>query len=118
MTYAAWMEGWWPFIFILIAGALPTEIWRWLGIFLSKNIAEDSELLIFVRSVANALIAGLLTKLVLFPTGVLDAAPLGLRIGAALTGFAAFYFIRKSILIGILIGEIILLFGGYFLGIF
>jgi len=60
---------WSPYLFILLAGAIPTQIWRSLGIILSRSMDENGEILKWVRAVATALVAGLIAKLVIFPTG-------------------------------------------------
>ena len=71
---------WWPYVMILVAGWLATDVWRWLGVFASGRMREDSEVMVFVRCVATALVAGVIAKLILFPTGALDNAPMALRI--------------------------------------
>ena len=76
------------FVFILIAGTLGTDIWRWLGVFGGKQLSEESEALIWVRSVATALVAGVIASQILYPGGVLAGTPMILRIGAAVAGLA------------------------------
>ena len=61
--------GVWPYLFIAIAGFLATDLWRFLGVFLSARIGEESEILRWVRAVATALVAGLVTRLIVFPVG-------------------------------------------------
>ncbi|MFK8036312.1 MAG: AzlD domain-containing protein [Hyphomicrobiales bacterium] len=109
LTYASLDAWWWPYVFILLAGSLPTNIWRWLGVFAGRALRDDSDMLHWVKAVATALIAGVISKLILFPTGPLGDAPLLLRLGATLVGMAAFWFANKSILIGVLSAEAVLL---------
>ena len=71
LTFDAIDAAWWPFLFILLAGGLATDIWRWLGVLAGHRLRDDSEALIWVRAVATALVAGVIGKLVLFPTGAL-----------------------------------------------
>lgn len=108
---------WWPYVMILVAGWLATDIWRWLGVFASGRMREDSEVMVFVRCVATALVAGVIAKLILFPTGALDNAPIALRIGAAACGFAAFFASRQKVVVGVAVGEIVLVGGWLLLGI-
>lgn len=75
---------------IIIAGWFATDVWRWLGVFAGGRLREDGELLIWVRCVATALVAGVISKLILFPQGVLAETPLWLRLAAAGFGFASF----------------------------
>ena len=103
---------WWPFVFILLAGALPTAIWRWIGVLLVGNIDEGSQWLILVRCVATALVAAVIAQLIFEPSGALATFPFYLRLGAALAGFAAFLLIGRRLFVGIVVGELTLL-GGY-----
>ena len=72
---------WWPFVFILLAGALPTAIWRWIGVLLVGNIDEGSQWLILVRCVATALVAAVIAQLIFEPSGALATFPFYLRLG-------------------------------------
>ncbi|MEX3009131.1 AzlD domain-containing protein [Hoeflea sp. TYP-13] len=111
------METLWPYLFIAIAGWLATDIWRWLGVLLGNRISEDSVWLIWVRSVATALVAAVVARLILFPTGVLEATPVSLRIAAVATGFVVFLIARQKIFAGILTAEAVLLGGIYLMQI-
>ncbi|MGE3147311.1 MAG: AzlD domain-containing protein [Pseudorhodoplanes sp.] len=111
MTYDAIDAWWWPYLFILLAGWLATNIWRFIGVYVGGRIAEDSDLLVLVRTVATALVAGLIGNLIVFPSGSLAAAPLVLRIAAVACGFAAYIMARRNMLAGIAVGEVVLLAG-------
>lgn len=106
---------WWPFVMILVAGWLATDVWRWLGVFAGGRLREDGELLIWVRCVATALVAGVISKLILFPQGVLAETPLVLRLAAAGFGFAAFLLARQRVIVGVLAAEAFLLAGWFLL---
>lgn len=111
MTFEAFDQWWWPFLFILVAGWLATDFWRYLGVYLGGHLAEDSELLVLVRAVATALVAAVIGNLVVFPSGALaDTAP-ALRIGAAAAGFLAYLLLGRRILVGIMAAEALLLAG-------
>ena len=73
---------WWPFIFITLAGVLPTAVWRWLGVLLVGNMDDDSQWLVLVRCVATALVAAVIAQLIFQPTGALATFPFELRVGA------------------------------------
>ncbi|WFU49641.1 AzlD domain-containing protein [Sinorhizobium terangae] len=96
-----WHEGWWAYLFIAIAGWLATDIWRWLGVLAGERLREDSEALNWVRAVATALVAAVIAKLVLYPTGVLEQSPLWLRLGAVALGAIAFFLARQKPAVGI-----------------
>ncbi len=108
---------WWPYVMIVVAGWLATDIWRWFGVFAGGRLREDGELLIWVRCVATALIAGLIAKLILFPNGVLGETPMWLRIAAAVFGFIVFLGTRKTVITGVLSSLGFLLAGMWALGV-
>jgi len=106
-----WAGDFGPYLFILLAGFLATDIWRWLGVLIGNRLHDDSELLNWVKAVATALIAGVIGKLILFPTGALAAAPVVLRLAAAVLGWAAFMAARKNVLVGVVAAELVLIIG-------
>jgi Branched-chain amino acid transport protein (AzlD) len=103
----------WPYLLLVLVGYLPNEIWRVLGLVLARGLNEDSEIVVWSRAVATAILAGVIAKLIVFPPGALTAIPLGVRLSAAVCGFVAFLAVRKSIFVGVFAGEIVLLLGGY-----
>lgn len=104
----------WLYVLVILAGYLPTDVWRWAAVLFARNLDEDSEIMIFVRGVATALVAGIITRLVLVPTGDLVAVPLIVRIGALAAGFLVFFLARRSLFVGILAGEAVMIAGAYF----
>lgn len=111
MTFDAIDAWWWPYIFILVAGWLATDSWRFLGVYFGGRIAEDSDILVLVRAMATALVAAVIGNLIVFPTGALGSTSLVLRATAAMLGFGAYLFLGKRILLGIVVAEIVLLAG-------
>ena len=106
---AAW---WWPYAFILVAGGLATDLWRWLGVLAGGRLRPDSELLVWVRAVATALVAGVIGRLILFPAGALVETPLLLRVSAAAFGWLVFRAAGGSVLAGVVAAEAALI-GGW-----
>ena len=111
MTFAAFDNWWWPFLFILVGGWLATDAWRFLGVYLGDRLSEDSDLLVLVRALATALVAAVIGNLIVFPSGALVDTALALRIGAACAGFVAYICFGRKILVGIVAAEVILLVG-------
>jgi len=111
MTFESIDAWWWPYVFILIAGWLATDSWRFLGVYLGGRIADDSDLLVLVRAMATALVAAVIGNLIAFPTGALASSSLALRAGAAALGFLAYFFLGKRILLGICVAEAVLIAG-------
>ena len=111
MTFTSIDAWWWPFVFILAAGWFATDFWRYLGVYLGGRRSKDSDLLVLVRAVATALVAAVIGNLIVFPSGPLADSSLALRLAAAGAGFAAYLLLRKSVPLGILVAEIILIGG-------
>ncbi|MFB2552157.1 AzlD domain-containing protein [Ensifer soli] len=111
-----WQDGWWAYGFIAIAGWLATDLWRWLGVIAGNRLREDSEALNWVRAVATALVAAVVAKLILYPTGTLETSPLWLRLGAVAVGATAFFLFGRRPAIGIASAIASLAAGLYVLG--
>jgi hypothetical protein len=106
----------WPYLLVILAGFLPTEIWRSLAVVFVRGLDEDSELLILVRGVATALLAAVVARIVLIPPGELVDVPLLIRVGAVAVGFAVYLIARRSVLLGILSGEAAVVAGAWYWG--
>jgi hypothetical protein len=111
MTWASLTDWWWPYLFILLAGWLPTDIWRFIGVLIGGRVREDSEALVIVRAVATALVAGVIAQLILYPSGSLAESSVFLRVGAAAAGFAAYLYLGRRIIVSVIVAEIILIMG-------
>jgi branched-subunit amino acid transport protein len=115
MTLGSIDTWWWPYLFILIAGWAATYPWRALGVYLGGRIREDAEILVLVRAIATALVAAVIGNLVCFPSGAAAETTLGLRMLAAAAGFAAYFYLGRRVLVGVVVAEAI--FGlGFWLG--
>jgi len=109
------LAGLWPYLLLVLVGFLPNEIWRALGLVMARGLNEDSELVVWARAVATAILAGVIAKLILLPPGALTAAPLDLRVTAVACGFVAFLLVKRSLFVGVAVGEAVLIAGGFFL---
>jgi hypothetical protein len=87
---------------LVLAGFLPNEVWRMAGLWFGAGVDEGSEVLVWVRAVATAILAGVIAD--------------WLRYGAVAAGFAIFMLTRRSIFAGVVGGEIVLLAGKWWLG--
>jgi Branched-chain amino acid transport protein (AzlD) len=106
----------WPYVLLVLVGFLPNEIWRLLGVLASRGVEEDSELIIWVRSVATAILAGVVIKIVVFAPGALAGIPLAVRLGAAGLGVIVFLLCRGSVFAGVAAGCATLVIGAKLLG--
>jgi branched-subunit amino acid transport protein len=109
----SWLADLAPYLVLIGAGFLPNEIWRMLGIVVAHGLDEGSELVIWVRAVATALLAGVVAKIILFPPGGLADVSLAVRLCAIAAGFLAFLLVRRSVLVGVLAGEAVLILGAF-----
>jgi hypothetical protein len=98
---------------LLLVGFLPNEIWRWLAVIFSRGLDEGAEILVWVRAVATAILAGVIAKLTLFAPGVLATVPTPVRLAAVAIGFLAFVGVRRSVFAGVLAGEAALIAGAW-----
>jgi hypothetical protein len=99
----------WPYLALILAGFLPNEIWRWLGLVAARGLDEDSQIIVWVRAVATAILAGVIAQLMTTSSGALATIPLSVRIAAAAAGFLAFLLLRRSVFAGVAVGELVLL---------
>jgi hypothetical protein len=102
-------EGLWGYVVLVLVGFLPADIWRFLGLLIGRGIDEESEILVWVRAVATAVLAGVIAKIVFFAPGSLAAVPLSARLLAIVCGFLAFLAVRRSVFVGVATGEVVLL---------
>ncbi len=111
MTFDAIDTWWWTFLFILVAGWLATDAWRFLGVYLGGRISENSDILVLVRTIATALVAAVIGNLIVFPSGALADTSLVLRLAAAGVGFLAYLGLGKKVIVGIVVAELLLILG-------
>jgi branched-subunit amino acid transport protein len=107
---------WQALTVLLLAGFLPNEVWRMLGLWLGGGVDEGSELLVWVRAVATAILAGVIAQILVFPPGALASVPEFLRYGAVAAGLLIFIATRRSIFAGVVCGEVVMVAGKWWLG--
>jgi hypothetical protein len=105
-------DGLWGYLVLVLVGFLPSDVWRLLGVIVGRGIDEESELLVWVRAVATAVLAGVIAKILFFPPGALATMPVSVRLAAIGCGFVAFLAARRSVFAGLAVGEAVLIAGG------
>ena len=105
-----------PYLLLVLVGFLPNEVWRWIGIALARGIDEDSEVIVWVRAVATAILTGVVGKVVVFAPGALATVPLAVRLGAAAAGLVAYAVVRRSVFVGVATGTAGILVGSWIAG--
>ena len=107
---------WHAIVMLVLAGVIPNQVWRMLGLWLGSGLDEGSDVLMWVKAVATAILAGVIAQILVEPPGALATIPTFLRYGALVVGFAAFMLTRRSIFAGVVAGEIAMLAGKWWLG--
>ena len=89
-------------LWVLVAAcAAGTYLWRGFGVLLSGRIRVDSEIFSWIACVAYAMVAGLVSRIVTMPTGMLGDTALIERLIACAIALAAYYLSRRNLLIGV-----------------
>lgn len=94
---------WWPFV-VILAGAAATYVWRGLGVALSGRIDPGGRAFEWAACIAYALVAALVARMIVLPTGLLADTPLADRLGAAALAFAVFFLAKRNMLWGVGLG--------------
>ena len=87
-----------------------------LGLVLVRGLNEDSQIIVWVRAVATAVLAAVIVKLTIFSPGVLASVPLAIRLLAVASGRAGYFLIRRSVFAGVIVGEAVLIAGALLSG--
>lgn len=107
---------WHALVVLVLAGVIPNQFWRMLGLWLGSGLDEGSDLLMWVKAVATAILAGVIAQILVEPPGALASIPAALRYSALVAGLAAFTLTRRSIFAGVVCGELVMLGGKWWLG--
>lgn len=107
----------WPYLVVVLAGFVPNEMFRLGAVLLSRGVDERSELFSWIRIVAVALLAAVVSKLLYQPPAALALVPLWLRIMSVAVGIGAYFWGRRALAFGILAGECALVATSWWLGL-
>ena len=88
-----------PWVVTLLA-ILATYFWRALGAGLALRIDPGSAAFRWVSCVSFAMVAGLISRMTIFPLGALEAIPPTDRVGAMALAFVAFFLWRRQSILG------------------
>ena len=73
-----------------------TYFWRAMAVVMSGKLTVESELFRWVECVAYAMVAGLMMRIVLMPSGVLAASPMADRIAGCIIALAAYRLFKRN----------------------
>lgn len=92
---------------LLLALALAsavTYLWRGLGVAIGGRINPEGPVFRWFTCVAYAMLAALISRMILLPVGMLQTAPLSDRLIALAAALAVFFVTRRTLPAGILTG--------------
>lgn len=95
---------------ILALTVAATFGWRFLGVVLAGRIDPESPLFDWVSAVTYAMVAGLMMRIVVFPSGAVAATPVADRVLAAAVALAVWCRRGRSLMPGLAAGMAV--FGG------
>lgn len=87
---------------LLILVSLSTYIWRAGGVLIAARINPTGALSQWFACVAYGMLAGLISRIMLMPIGILAETPLADRLAALLIGFVLFFAFKRNMLPGTL----------------
>jgi len=93
------------FTLLVLICSVITYAWRGLGVALAKGLDVNGELFRWVSCVAFAMIAGLMSRIILLPTGALAATGIAERLLATACALAAYFLLtRRNLFVGVTAG--------------
>ncbi len=105
-----------PFLALILVGFIPNEFWRMLAVVLTRGLDEQSEVMVWVRAVATAVVAGVVAQLTFNPPGALAQVPFPVRLASVVAALVGVILVRGSTLVGVLLGMAVLIGGQMIVG--
>ena len=91
---------------LLLAAISATYLWRGLAVPLSLRIDGDGRAFEWMTCVTYALLAGLISRMIVLPYGELATIPVSYRIVATVVALAAYFTGRRNLLLGVGLGTL------------
>lgn len=98
-------DWWWLWLTLAVAGTAANDVWRVAGVLLSRGVDPASPIMLWVKDVSTALVAGLVARMLLAPAGQLAAVSDVVRFLAFGTGAAAFFLSRRNLAVALACAE-------------
>jgi branched-subunit amino acid transport protein len=89
---------------LVLASSVATYFWRGLGVLLSGRIRVDGEIFKWITCVAYAMVAGLVSRILVMPTGMLAHTALTDRLAACVLALVAYHLTRRNLLVAVAVG--------------
>lgn len=90
-----------PWILLILAISA-TYLWRGMGTAIAARIDPESDFLQWIACVAYGLLAGLISRILFLPVGLLENTELVDRLGSTVFGFLLFFIFKRNIAVGTL----------------
>ena len=87
---------------ILVLVSLATYLWRASGVVIAQHIKPDGDLSQWFSCVAYGMLAGLISRILLLPVGILAETPLIDRLVAMAAGFMMFFAFKRAMVPGMI----------------
>ena len=94
------LEAW----LVMAAAIAATYLWRALGVAFASRISAGSPLFRWISAVTYAMLAGLVARLLLAPSGALAGTDLAGRLAATAFAFIVFFLCRRNLPLGLVAG--------------
>lgn len=102
-------------LLILACGA-GSYFWRGLGVWVADRVDVESDWFMWITCVAFAMIAGLVSRVIMLPVGDLEHTALLNRLASVAVAVIAYRLTNQSLLFGVLAGALVLPILGFFTG--
>ncbi|MDP1536662.1 MAG: AzlD domain-containing protein [Burkholderiales bacterium] len=101
---------------LMLACGAATYLWRGLGVLLSGRLNPQSALFEWISCVAYALVAGLIARIIVAPSGLLAQTALFDRLLACAVALIAYRLARGNMFVGLVCGVMFFIAAGYVRG--
>lgn len=88
---------------VLLCGAA-TYVWRALAVAIGGRVGPESEAFKLFSCIAYAMLAGLISRMIVLPEGLLAEAPLSFRLIGIGAAVAAFFALKRNLAAGVFTG--------------
>ena len=99
---SATLWGTWELWGVLGLVSLATYVWRATGATIAARIDPDGAMFQWFSCLAYGMLAGLISRIILLPVGILDETPLMDRLIALAAGFLIFAAFKRNMLPGLI----------------
>ncbi|MBC8303906.1 MAG: AzlD domain-containing protein [Pelagibacterales bacterium] len=93
---------------VILVTSIATYLSRFLGVVSAEKIKETSKLFRWFNCLAYSTLAALITRIVVFPSGILSEADYTIRIIVLLISILVFYLTKKNLVYPTVLSAIVL----------